>query len=443
MAGAAPPRLRGPATLQTLAGLVLPEAFPAWLLRRYAGHRCIGMRLLFIGETFVVSDPGMAKEVFTGDRDVLRAGEANRRVIGLTTGPQSVLLLDGDRHLAMRRLLLPPFHGEAVRAYRELVERIARDDVERWPLDRPFSTLPRMKAFTLEVILRSVIGVRDRARLERLRAVLPRVLGVNAFVVVAEGKYPGLTAGRIAERLPWVRARLEATRLLHDEIAAHRADPEGRDDVLALLMAARDEHGRGLDDAALHDQLITLLLAGHETTAAALAWAFELLVRHPQALGRLEQEVLAGEGDAYLSAVVNETLRLRPPLEAAWRKLSEPLEAGGYTLPAGATVALPPRGVGRRDDAWEDPYEFRPERMLGKSPLPYTLIPFGGGPRRCLGASLALMEMKTVLRVALERFRLNSPPGRRERQSRMNSFTTVPSRGGRVVATARPARPAG
>ena len=442
MAAPAPPRLRGPATLHRLAGLALPEAFPAWVLRRYSGHRCVGMRLLFIGETFVVSDPGMAKEVFTADRELLRTGEANRRVIGLTTGPQSVLLLDGDRHLAMRRLLLPPFHGEAVRAYGELVERIAREDVERWPVGRPFPTLPRMKAVTLEVILRSVIGVRDEARLERLRAVLPRVLGVNAFVVVAEGKYPRLTAGRLAARLPWVRARREVTRLLHEEIAAHRASPEGRDDVLALLVAARDEDGRGLDDDALHDQLMTLLLAGHETTAAALAWAFELLVRHPAALARLEQEVLSGEGDAYTSAVVNETLRLRPPLEAAWRALAEPLEIGGYTLPAGATIALPPRGVGRRDDAWDDPYAFRPERLLGRSPLPYTLIPFGGGPRRCLGASLALMEMKTVLRVAIKRFRLQAPPGRPERQSRMNSFTTVPSRGGRVVATARPARPA-
>ena len=432
-----PPRLRMPATVQTLLGAFFVESFPTELMRRYAGARCLTMRLLGIGELVSVTDPQAVRDVFAGDREVLRAGQANAQMLGAVVGARSLLTLDGEEHLRMRRLLSPPLHGQALRAYTGLVEQITAQEVQRWPVSRTVRMLPRMQAITLEVILHAVLGVRDEPRRRQLRSLLPRLLDVNALAVVADGAYPGVAEGRLGALLPWVRARRAVDALLQEEIAAHRADPVGRDDVLALLLTTRDENGVGLSDQELRDQLRTLLVAGHETTAGSLSWCLERLMRHPEALARLQQEVDAGQSTTYLDAVIQETLRTRPVLEAVWRRLAAPLELAGYRLPAGSLVAVAIRGAHRSEAAFPEPQCFSPERFLGEGPAPGTHIPFGGGPRRCIGAGFALMEMRTVIRVVLERVELQAPSGRAERQTRLRSFTTRPARGARVVVAGR------
>ncbi|HWY17476.1 MAG TPA: cytochrome P450 [Solirubrobacteraceae bacterium] len=293
-----------------------------------------------------------------------------------------------------------------------------------------------MQAITLEVILHAVIGVREAQRLARLRALLPRVAGANLFAFWAEGALPGLADNAIGSRLPWVAARREADLLLYEEIAAHRADPGGRGDVLAMLMAAGGEDVAPLSDNELRDQVMTLLIAGHETITATLAWCFERLVHHPRCLERLRQEIADDAGDAYLDAVVNETLRTRPVIDNAVRVLQSPVEIGGFLLPEGTTVAASILGV-QLSDAYEDPEEFRPERFLDRPPPPYTLIPFGGGVRRCVGASFAIMEIKTILRTVLERVALRPASRRAERPVRWRRFTVTPSRGARIIVSAK------
>jgi cytochrome P450 len=252
------------------------------------------------------------------------------------------------------------------------------------------------------------------------------------MLLFAEHAHPALFA-RLGRRLGWLRDREEAERLLDAEIAAHRADPDGRQDVLALLLGARDDEGRPLSDLEVRDQLVTLLAAGHETTAATLAWALERLVRHPEALARVRDAVRAGDGDAELTAVLDETLRVRPVVDQVGRKLSAPVELGGHRLPAGTIVAPSIVGVQRSPDAFADPAAFRPERFAGASAPPSTLIPFGGGARRCIGASFAMLEMRTILRVLLEQADLQPTTARDERRVRWRRFTTIPGRGARVV----------
>jgi cytochrome P450 len=350
--------------------------------------------------------------------------------------------LDGERHLRMRRLLLPPFHGAAVRRYEALIEELAAAEVERWPIGEEMALLPRMQAVTLEVMLRAVIGVRDDRRRARLRSLLPRVVGVNPMASLLEGAHPWIASGWTGRLRPWMRIRREVDRLLREEIAAHRDDPEGRDDILALLMAAGGDNGHTpaaagapLTDEELRDQLVTLLLAGHETSASSLAWCFERLLRHPDALARLERELAAGE-DQFLQVVVDETLRTRPVIEIVWRRAIAPFDIAGYRLPTGTIVLTSIRGA-QSSEAYGDPERFRPERFLAGPAPPHALIPFGGGPRRCLGASFAVMEMKTILRVVLERVALRAPTSKPERQSRIRRFTMVPARGARVAVTAK------
>jgi hypothetical protein len=317
------------------------------------------------------------------------------------------------------------------------MRELALADVERWPIGRPFAVHDRMQAITLEAILRLVIGVRDPDRAERLRRALPAVLGVSLMALFAESGNPRLFATRPAQRLlPWLRARHAVNALLDEEIAAHRADPGDRDDVLAMLMATQDEQGDALTDEEVRDQLLTLLVAGHETSATALAWCFERLVRHPDVLARLREELAGGDGDAYLGAVVDETLRVRPVVDQVTRKLAEPLTLGGHALPAGTLVGASILGV-QRSAVFPEPDRFRPERFLDGDVPSYAHIPFGGGARRCIGASFALMEMKVVLRAVLERVELATTTARPERAVRHRRFTVTPSRGGRITVLAR------
>jgi cytochrome P450 len=288
-----------------------------------------------------------------------------------------------------------------------------------------------MQAITLEVILRAVIGVRDEKRLARLRELLPKLLDFSVSDMWTVWLFPKVMDTFLARTHKSMRVRPEVDRLLFEEIAEHRTDPEGRDDVLALLVRARDDEGEPLSDEALRDHIVTLLLAGHETTTTGLAWAFERLVRHPGAMARLG----AGDED-YLDAVVSETLRVRPVIDGVWRKLKAPATVAGHLLPEGTTV-FPTISLVQSSSAFDDAHEFRPERFLGDGPPPpYTFIPFGGGVRRCIGAAFATMEMRTVLRETFRRVELKPTDGRGEGH-RVHHVTLVPSRGGRVEVARR------
>jgi cytochrome P450 family 135 len=394
----------------------------------------VRLRLLGLGEVVAVSDPAAAKLIFTSSRELLDAGKAYAKIIPVL-GPDALLLLDGERHLRMRRVLSPPLHGSAVRQYQGLIRDAAMDEAGRWPVGESFAIFPRVQAIALEVVLQAVLGVSDQQRLADLRAILPQVLEVNLIASIAEAAYPWLAKGRVRRLLPWARARREADRLLINEIAAHRIGLEDRDDILAVLMRARDKDGTPLTDEELADAVMTLLLAGHDSTAASLAWLFELLLRHPESLARLEEELREGESEVFLEAVVQETLRIQPVIEAANRILNVPCEIGGYLIPAGTFVMVSIRGVHR--SAFAEADEFRPERFLGEPLPPHTMISFGGGSRRCPGASLAVMEMKTVVRAVLECAELRSAAPKPEREGRARRFTTVPARGARVVVSSK------
>jgi cytochrome P450 len=392
------------------------------------------LRPYAFGDVVVIADPAHIKDIFTGDPHIFAAGQANA-AMSPVLGSHSLLTLDGERHLRQRKLMLPPFHGEAIGRYRKRIEEITRTEVATWPTERPFPVRPRMQRITFEIILRAVIGVSDPKRLARLRELLPKLLDFSVLDMWSVWLFPKLIDTPLARRSPSQRVRPEIDRLLYEEIAAHRADPGGKDDILALLVSARDADGEPLSDENLLDQIITLLLAGHETTTTGLAWAFERLTRMPDVLQRLQRELEAGK-EEYLDAVVNETLRVRPVIDGVWRKLTAPAEVAGYRLPAG-TLVFPAIALAHTSgDAFPDPYEFKPERFLEGSPPPYTFIPFGGGTRRCIGAAFAVMEMKIVLTTVLQRVELTAPDQRPE-QPRTHHVTQIPARGGRVIATTR------
>jgi cytochrome P450 len=337
--------------------------------------------------------------------------------------------------MRMRKQMLPAFHGKSVTRYRDVIAEITARDVERWPIGRPFALRPRMQAITLEVILRAVFGIEEDERLEHLRPRLMTMLDLNPIFAA----FPFLRLG-LGGRGPWgrfVRARAEADEIIYDEIARRRADADvaDRGDVLSLLLQARDEDGGGLTDAELRDELVTLLLAGHETTATALAWAFERLLRHPEALARLRAELDAGE-ETYLDAVVKETLRARPVVMDVARQLAASATVGGYELPAGVMVVPMITLVQSSEHVHDQAEAFRPERFLDGQPAPYTWIPFGGGVRRCLGASFATFEMKTVLSTVLPAVELRASRPQPERQ-RLRNVTFVPEHGGEVVLERR------
>jgi cytochrome P450 family 135 len=392
-------------------------------------------RLAHEGNWVFVSDPEAVKQVFTGDPRLLHAGEANLVLLPVL-GQHSVLLLDEPEHMAQRKLMLPPFHGKRMQAYGEVMAQIAGREIDRWPADRSVRMRPRMQSVTLEVILRAVFGVDDGDRLVHLRDEMRRMLNLvsdprRAIFLVVIGPR------RLGRFRPFQRYVERVDRLLYAEIAARRAssDLSDREDILSLLLEARDEDGRKLSDRELRDELMTLLFAGHETTATALAWAVELLARHPAALQRLEDEVEGG-GDEYMEAVIKETLRLRPVVALVLRKLVEPMEIGGRLLPAGVNVAPSIYLVHRRPDIYPEPERFRPDRFIEHPAGTYTWIPFGGGVRRCLGASFAEFEMAAVLRELILRRRIRPAGGPPEHPVR-RTITNVPSRGGEVVAARR------
>jgi cytochrome P450 len=330
--------------------------------------------------------------------------------------------------------MLPPFHGERMQRHRETMARAARDEIARWPIGEPFALHPHMQAVTLEVIMRVVFGVRDDRRLDALRARLKRFLDWSTDIRLLLA-FAILGPQRIRRAGFFHRILDPVDELLFEEIRHRRQESglEEREDVLSMLVQARHEDGEPMTDQELRDELMTLLVAGHETTATALCWALERLVRHPDQLARVT-EAAAGDGeDPYLEAVAQETLRRRPVIPLVLRKLTEPMELGGRLLPAGVSVAPCIYLMHHRADVYPEPYAFRPERFLEHPPGTYTWIPFGGGMRRCLGGSFAMLELKTVLREVMRTVAL-APVDPRPERMRRRAITWTPARGARVVA---------
>jgi cytochrome P450 len=381
-----------------------------------------------MGRLVYLADRDDIKQVFTGDRNVFDAGEGNS-VLAPVMGSSSVLITDGAEHLAQRKRMLPAFHGESVRNYEQIIVDATERELATWPSQTPFALHPRMQAITLETIMRAVIGVREAEQLDVLRPLLRAIAeispGVMLMWVQPWLRYFG----------PWRRynkGKDRADQMLFEEIARRAQVPDlaERHDVLSQLMVP-DADGRRMTDVEMRDQLVTLLLAGHETTATALAWTFERLLRDPVRLQRLTEETAVGS-DEYLDAVVKEILRVRPVIFDVARVLKAPVTIRGWTLPAGATVVPSIGLVHLSGEYYQDASVFRPERFLDGEAPSYSWIPFGGGIRRCLGAPFATFEMKVVLRTLLSRVRLTAADLVPERPVTRH-ITLVPSRGTRVV----------
>ena len=428
-----PPGSRLPIAVQTLLFSQFRPVVLPLLRRRYGDVFTVRMapgdRLVTI-----LARPEDIRTVFTGSPTVFHAGEGNA-ILEPVMGSHSVLLVDEDQHRRVRRLLMPAFHGAPLRGYQDLMARLAVAEVRRWPVGKVFRSHDRMHAVTLEIILQVVFGVTDPARLAALRPLVRQVASVGTVTML------GLFDRRLGGFGPWRRfgeALRSLDTLLYAEIAQRRtaADLAERDDVLSRLLRVEDEGDR-LTDAELRDQLVTLLLAGHETTATTLAWTLHELARRPAALRRAQRA--ADEHDEeYLTAVAKEALRLRPVIYEVARRLTEPVDVGGHRIPAGAVVA-PAIGLVHEDpDNYPEPDDFRPERFLAGQPAPNTWIPFGGGARRCLGAGFAQLEAAIVLGEVLRRFDV-TPDRRRREHRRAHNITLVPSRGARIAVTPRSA----
>lgn len=400
---------------------------PAAFLRRT--HERFGepvtIRTLWTEEPMVLfSGPEAVREIFRLDPAIAPAGQS-WEFLRPFAGPHSILVLDGDEHLRERRLLQAPFHGERMRAFRPLVAELAERELGLW--SGRVTTLERMEQLTLEIILRVVFGARDDEAAglrDAVHETLGTVRSMPRMVAMA------LVQRDLGPRSPWGRFRLAVERfddMLLALVARRRAEPSG-DSVLALLLEQRDAEGNPPNDRHLRDQLVALLAAGHDTSAASLSWAFERLARHPAVQARLRE----GDPD-YLDAVVKEVLRVRPALTIAPRRLLEPVEIGGWSLPAGVQVAACLWLAMRREDLWPQAGAFRPERWLGDDapPHPMSWIPFGGGVRRCAGAPFAEMEMREVLRTAAN---LTIRPTRPEPEhARRSGVVVTPDRGGEVI----------
>jgi cytochrome P450 len=385
------------------------------------------------GRLVYVADPGLVKRVFTGDPAVYQAGEANATVLEPAVGPHSILTLDGDEHMRQRKLLLPPFHGESVQRYGELIRDAAVRDIETWPVGEPFALRPHTQRITLEVILRAVFGVRGEDRLRRAHALVGEF--ASRSNVITQFTFLRRDLGRFSPWARFVRARAALDEFLFEEIALRRAaaDAAERDDVLSLLLRATHDDGSPMSDRELRDELVTVLGAGHETTATALAWAMERLLRAPRALARLRESIAAGEDD-YLGATIKETLRARPVIADVARRVTADVEIGGYRIPEGTLVLPAIMVLHYRPDLYPDPEEFRPERFLDSKTDHYAWIPFGGGVRRCIGAAFAEYEMRVILRTILERAELTAPDPRPERP-KLRNITLAPAEGTRVLLT--------
>jgi cytochrome P450 len=424
-----PPGPRWPAVFQTIALLRSGQTWIERASKRFGDLFTI--RTLIFGTQVFTSDPAIIKQVFTGDPDIFHAGEANSAA-KLLTGDRSVLVLDGDPHRRARRLLTPPFHGERMQAYAETMRSITERVIAGWKVGQPFSLLPSMQRIALEVIVANVFGLPEGARRDLFADHLGSLINRAASPIGVFFLIPALQRD-LGPLYPWrkLKAQFDETEaLIYEEIAGRRArlaEPgadERPDDILSLLLDVRDEDGQGMPDQEIRDQLLTLLVAGHETTASTLAWAFERILAHPEVHDRLVVEIdeAAAQGKAaaadlsqleYLDATIKEVMRQRPTVPMVGRRLKRPTVFRDYELPSGAMISPSIYLTHRRPDLYPEPDRFRPERFLGKKIDPYTYFPFGGGPRRCLGAAFALQEIKVVVATVLQKMRLKlvkTPP---------------------------------
>jgi cytochrome P450 len=393
------------------------------------------IRLVATPPFVMLSEPDQLKALFAAPPDVLHPGEG-ARILEPVVGSKSLILLDEAEHLEQRKLMLPAFHGEKMERLSGLMAEVAERELASWPRDQAAPLHPRFQGLTLEIILRTVFGLDPGARLDELRDLLTAILD---FSSKPASIIPQLQRGYFG-RGPWVRfaqMRERADRLLYELIDERRDGGEDRDDILALLLSARHEDDSPMTDTELRDELMTMLVAGHETTASELAWAFERLAREPAVLDRLVSEIDADDGDAYLTATIQETLRRRPVLpNAEPRLVKQPIEIGGWEYPPGVCLIANAYLVHHDPDIYPEPYAFRPERFLDSPPGTFTWLPFGGGRRRCIGASFATLEKKIVLRAALTAYSIQPAPNGAE-LTRRRSITLSPKLGAPTVLRER------
>jgi cytochrome P450 len=434
-----PPRVRMPRGMQALRLNVRQSRF---MFMAGARHGDVFRAWGAIPEEAVVtSHPDHLRSLMTAPAELAPSltGESPLRPI---VGPSSVLTLLGPDHMRQRKLLLPPFHGEAVERYTALIAEAAEREIDRWPLGEPFALAPAMQAITLDVIMAGIFGVQGVAESGtpegELRAEIRKAVKRSSLPTAQALQL--LNLGR-PEPIGLAKRFVESLeRPIYAAIAARRqaGDAQERNDVLSLLLRAHDEDGRPMDDLELRDELLTLVLAGHDTTAHSLAWAFERLVRNPRAYERLREEVRGGDGDEYLEATINETMRSRPVIPVIGRRVSVPWQLGLWVLPAGTPVLVSILLLHHREDLYLRPFSFLPERFLGVKPGTYTWAPFGGGIRRCLGATLAMAEQRVVLRAVVRRTDMAAVEQRPE-PARHRNVTMVPARGAQVLVTSRTA----
>jgi cytochrome P450 len=433
-----PPGPKVPAALQTVATWTRPTSGMLRARARY-GKR-FTVQVLGQAPFVILSDPQELKEVFQAPPDVLHPGEG-ARILEPIVGPNSVILLDEAPHLEQRKLMLPAFHGESMQRLEDLMADLTEREIESWPTDEPVVLHERLQRLTLEIVLRAVFGLDRGTTLDRLRELLTQILQFAENPISLLPFAQRMLAGRgPMGRLE--RLGEEADRLIFELIEERRGGEESGPDVLALLLSARHEDGSPMSDGELRDELVTALVAGHETTASQLSWGFEMLSRNPRVVERLAGE-FAGDGDdAYLSATIQEIMRRKPVLmNAEPRLVKKRVEIGGVSYPPGVVLIASAFLVHHDPHVYPDPYAFRPERFMesegGQAPGTYTWLPFGGGRRRCLGASFAMLEMKIVLRAVIERNML-FPVGDRPETARRRSITISPSRGCEIELRPRP-----
>jgi cytochrome P450 len=426
---------RMPSELQALGWALRPLPFMASCRRRYGDIFTLRVRR---GRPWVfLSNPTDVGKVLTIAPELVRAGagEANP-LLGPLLGPRSVMLLDEPEHMTHRRFMLPSFHGDRMRAYGEMMVEVARAEIARWPVGEPFALWPRMQAISNEVVMRATFGSTEGERMERLRTLLQRLTDFlnDSSRLTLLATFGSRWLAR-SERFHEAIAPVEIALL--QEVRRRRAAPgdPGDEGILSMLEQAYDEHGAPMTEQELRDELITLLSDG--PTATSLSWAFERLLRHPEKLARLRAEVQAGGDDAYMDAVVKETLRLAPAVPLVMRGLVEPMRLGGHELPAGTIVAPCIYLVHHREDIYPRPFSFTPERFLGKAPENYTWIPFGSGVRRCVAAAFAQLEMKRVMQAVLEEVELAPAPTGGAQRATRSSVAFAPGDQAPVIVTRR------
>lgn len=413
---------------------------------RYGSPFRMRFPFLYGGGVAVFATTSAAKQILRMPADVARGGEAYA-ILRESSGPSSVIVQDGEEHLRLRRLLLPPLHGEHLQQWADFIAELTEEEIAGWPVGEPFPMRPIGERLTMQVITRIVFGMRDPARAAELRSLLPVLFDIPP--AAAPGYVTRFARLDLGPLSPWGRYRRKRDRI--DELlfaefrerrrefgagAAADSDADARSDMLSMLLEARDEQGRSMTDRELRDQLVTMLVAGHETTATALAWALERLLRTPAVLAELIASLERGEAE-YLDAVIKETLRIRPVVAQIGRVVKEETVIDGWTVPAGTMVIVPMSVIHADPEVFPDPDEFRPERFLDDAdPGGYAWLPFGGGVKRCPGASLAQLEMRAVLTTILLRVRLAPDRAEPERR-RVRGITVVPSRGGRIVVLGR------